>query len=219
MGIQPILLYLNVHFASSSPCSSLCSLQELDTAKAAFVACQTLILRHFPLGPPAVQLRGLDTFPGHRVLFSSVFPGEGRDRLTSFVNELSDVFRQRVGAADRPDQNEWKPHVTVAKTSRQRGRRAEWKLARIEPSAYASVPEQLTDLGEHTLLTLELCAMAGIDDDGYYRRIAVLPMGAGGAVPQVETGPTGDCGSKRERGCNPPSDEGSIKSPRTTCDH
>ena len=154
--------------------------EAVGAATEALGSCAPLVASHFSGSPPRVTLRGLGSF-GASVLFCQIEAGEERERLAKFVAAISELFRARglLGGGDAA----WQPHVTVLKTSAARrdgsgsssksGRKQ--KLLKIPYALWREREDE--ELGTHVLPSLQLCAMAGIGNDGYYRVLSELPFG------------------------------------------
>ena len=122
--------------------------------------------------PPTVAFPGLDSF-GDRVLFARVEDASGDGRLAN-VAAASKLALEAHGFPNQPD---FAPHMTLAKTSKARTRRR-LKIPKAAWAALADAPAA----GTQTLGTIELMAMAGDDGNGGYPVVAAAPLGGGELV-------------------------------------
>ena len=79
-----------------------------------------------------------------------------------------------------PSGSAWAPHLTLLKTSRLPKRSTQRKgrpPPKLPSSAYAELPDDLV-FGEHDLPLLELCAMQGVGEGGYYRVLDAISLEA-----------------------------------------
>ena len=77
-----------------------------------------------------------------------------------------------------PSGSAWTPHLTLLKTSRlpkRSTRRKGRPPPKLPSSAYAELPDDLV-FGEHGLPLLELCAMQGVGEAGYYPILAAASL-------------------------------------------
>ena len=118
--------------------------------------------------PPTVVFPGLDSF-GDRVLFAKVEDASGDGRLAA-VAAASKLALEAHGFPNQPD---FAPHMTLAKTSKARTRRR-LKIPKASWAALADAPAA----GTQTLGTIELMAMAGDDGNGGYPVVAAA-LGGG----------------------------------------
>jgi len=122
--------------------------------------------------PPTVTFPGLDSF-GDRVLFAKVEDASGDGRLAA----VAAASKLALEAHGFPNQPQFAPHVTLAKTSKARTRRR-LKIPKTAWAALADAPAA----GTQTLGTIELTAMAGDDGNGGYPVVAAAPLGGGELV-------------------------------------
>ena len=122
--------------------------------------------------PPTVAFPGLDSF-GDRVLFARVEDASGDGRLAN-VAAASKLALEAHGFPNQPD---FAPHMTLAKTSKARTRRR-LKIPKAAWAALADAPAA----GTQTLGTIELMAMAGDDGNGGYPVVATAALGGGELV-------------------------------------
>jgi 2'-5' RNA ligase len=123
--------------------------------------------------PPTVVFPGLDSF-GDRVLFAKVEDASGDGRLAA-VAAASKLALEAHGFPNQPD---FAPHMTLAKTSKARTRRR----LKIPKTAWAALADAPAADGAQTLGTIELMAMAGDDGNGGYPVVAAAPLGGGELV-------------------------------------
>ena len=129
--------------------------------------------------PPTVTFPGLDSF-GDRVLFAKVEDASGDGRLAN----VAAASKRALEAHGFPNQPDFAPHMTLAKTSKARTRRR-LKIPKAAWAALADAPAA----GTQTLGTIELLAMAGDDGNGGYPVVAAAPLGGGELI--VATPPDG----------------------------
>ena len=129
--------------------------------------------------PPTVTFPGLDSF-GDRVLFARVEDASGDGRLAA----VAAASKRALEAHGFPNQPDFAPHMTLAKTSKARTRRR-LKIPKAAWAALADAPAA----GTQTLGTIELMAMAGDDGNGGYPVVAAVPLGGGELI--VATPPDG----------------------------
>ena len=122
--------------------------------------------------PPTVTFPGLDSF-GDRVLFAKVEDASGDGRLAN----VAAASKRALEAHGFPNQPDFAPHMTLAKTSKARTRRR-LKIPKASWAALADAPAA----GTQTLGTIELMAMAGDDGSGGYPVVAAAPLGGGELV-------------------------------------
>ena len=122
--------------------------------------------------PPTVIFPGLDSF-GDRVLFAKVEDASGDGRLAA----VAAASKRALEAHGFPNQPDFAPHMTLAKTSKARTRRR-LKIPKAAWAALADAPAA----GTQTLGTIELMAMAGDDGNGGYPVVAAVPLGGGELV-------------------------------------
>ena len=122
--------------------------------------------------PPTVIFPGLDSF-GDRVLFAKVEDASGDGRLAA----VAAASKRALEAHGFPNQPDFAPHMTLAKTSKARTRRR-LKIPKAAWAALADAPAA----GTQTLGTIELMAMAGDDGSGGYPVVAAAPLGGGELV-------------------------------------
>ena len=122
--------------------------------------------------PPTVAFPGLDSF-GDRVLFARVEDASGDGRLAN-VAAASKLALEAHGFPNQPD---FAPHMTLAKTSKARTRRR-LKIPKASWAALADAPVA----GTQTLGTIELLSMVGDDGNGGYPVVAAAPLGGGELV-------------------------------------
>ena len=123
--------------------------------------------------PPTVVFPGLDSF-GDRVLFAKVEDASGDGRLAA-VAAASKLALEAHGFPNQPD---FAPHMTLAKTSKARTRRR----LKIPKASWAALADAPAADGAQTLGTIELMAMAGDDGTGGYPVVAAAPLGGGELV-------------------------------------
>ena len=122
--------------------------------------------------PPTVVFPGLDSF-GDRVLFAKVEDASDDGRLAA----VAAASKRALEAHGFPNQPDFAPHVTLAKTSKARTRRR-LKILKTAWAALADAPVA----GTQTLGTIELMAMAGDDGNGGYPVVATAALGGGELV-------------------------------------
>ena len=123
--------------------------------------------------PPTVVFPGLDFF-GDRVLFAKVEDASGDGRLAA----VAAAPKRALEAHGFPNQPQFAPHMTLAKTSKARTRRR----LKIPKAAWAALADAPAADGAQTLGTIELMAMAGDDGTGGYPVVAAAPLGGGELV-------------------------------------
>jgi 2'-5' RNA ligase len=119
--------------------------------------------------PPTVVFPGLDSF-GDRVLFAKVEDASGDGRLAA----VAAASKLALEAHGFPNQPQFAPHMTLAKTSKARTRRR-LKIPKASWAALADAPAA----GTQTLGTIELLSMVGDDGNGGYPVVAAVPLGGG----------------------------------------
>ena len=122
--------------------------------------------------PPTVVFPGLDSF-GDRVLFARVEDASGDGRLAA----VAAASKRALEAYGFPNQPDFAPHMTLAKTSKARTRRR-LKIPKAAWAALADAPAA----GTQTLGTIELLSMVGDDGSGGYPVVAAAPLGGGELV-------------------------------------
>ena len=122
--------------------------------------------------PPTVTFPGLDSF-GDRVLFAKVEDASGDGRLAA----VATASKRALEAHGFPNQPDFAPHMTLAKTSKARTRRR-LKIPKAAWAALADAPAA----GTQTLGTIELLSMVGDDGSGGYPVVAAAPLGGGELV-------------------------------------
>ena len=122
--------------------------------------------------PPTVTFPGLDSF-GDRVLFAKVEDASGDGRLAA----VAAASKRALEAHGFPNQPDFAPHMTLAKTSKARTRRR-LKIPKASWAALADAPAA----GTQTLGTIELLSMVGDDGSGGYPVVAAAPLGGGELV-------------------------------------
>ena len=122
--------------------------------------------------PPTVAFPGLDSF-GDRVLFAKVEDASGDGRLAN----VAAASKRALEAHGFPNQPDFAPHMTLAKTSKARTRRR-LKIPKAAWAALADAPAA----GTQTLGTIELLSMVGDDGNGGYPVVAAAPLGGGELV-------------------------------------
>ena len=123
--------------------------------------------------PPTVIFPGLDSF-GDRVLFARVEDASGDGRLAA----VAAASKRALEAHGFPNQPDFAPHMTLAKTSKARTRRR----LKIPKASWAALADAPAADGAQTLGTIELMAMAGDDGNGGYPVVAAAPLGGGELV-------------------------------------
>ncbi len=123
--------------------------------------------------PPTVIFPGLDSF-GDRVLFAKVEDASGDGRLAA----VAAASKRALEAHGFPNQPDFAPHMTLAKTSKARTRRR----LKIPKASWAALADAPAADGAQTLGTIELMAMAGDDGTGGYPVVAAAPLGGGELV-------------------------------------
>ena len=123
--------------------------------------------------PPTVAFPGLDSF-GDRVLFARVEDASGDGRLAA----VAAASKRALEAHGFPNQPDFAPHMTLAKTSKARTRRR----LKIPKASWAALADAPAADGAQTLGTIELMAMAGDDGNGGYPVVAAAPLGGGELV-------------------------------------
>ena len=143
----------------------------IERALGAFAACDSLVQ---PLPPPRIRLNGLGSF-GSNVIYAAAEPSTALDRIAVLVDGVRRVFDEH-GLAPPPAQaSSWTPHLTLLKTSRVKSRVAKGRPPpKLPPTAYADVLAEDRDFGMHLIPRLELCAMSGQGEGGYYPVLASL---------------------------------------------
>ena len=133
--------------------------------------------------PPTVVFPGLDSF-GDRVLFAKVEDASGDGRLEA-VAAASKLALEAHGFPNQPD---FAPHMTLAKTSKARTRRR----LKIPKASWAALADAPAANGAQTLGTIELMAMAGDDGNGGYPVVAAAALGGGGKIETISDGATAE---------------------------
>jgi len=123
--------------------------------------------------PPTVVFPGLDSF-GDRVLFAKVEDASDDGRLAA----VAAASKRALEAHGFPNQPQFAPHMTLAKTSKARTRRR----LKIPKAAWAALADAPAADGAQTLGTIELLSMAGDDGSGGYPVVAAAPLGGGELV-------------------------------------
>ena len=123
--------------------------------------------------PPTVTFPGLDSF-GDRVLFAKVEDASGDGRLAA----VAAASKRALEAHGFPNQPDFAPHMTLAKTSKARTRRR----LKIPKTAWAALADAAAADGAQTLGTIELLSMVGNDGRGGYPVVAAAPLGGGELV-------------------------------------
>ena len=123
--------------------------------------------------PPTVIFPGLDSF-GDRVLFAKVEDASGDGRLAA----VAAASKRALEAHGFPNQPQFAPHMTLAKTSKARTRRR----LKIPKAAWAALADAPAADGAQTLGTIELLSMVGDDGNGGYPVVAAAPLGGGELV-------------------------------------
>ena len=118
--------------------------------------------------PPTVVFPGLDSF-GDRVLFAKVEDASDDGRLAA----VAAASKRALEAHGFPNQPQFAPHMTLAKTSKARTRRR----LKIPKAAWAALADAPAADGAQTLGTIELLSMAGDDGSGGYPVVAAAPLG------------------------------------------
>ena len=139
--------------------------------------------------PPTVVFPGLDSF-GERVLFAKVEDASGDGRLAA----VAAASKRALEAHGFPNQPDFAPHMTLAKTSKARTRRR-LKIPKAAWAALADAPAA----GTQTLGTIELMAMAGDDGNGGYPVVAAAPLGGGGELVTPSDGATVEVSAPRSK--------------------
>ena len=140
--------------------------------------------------PPTVVFPGLDSF-GDRVLFAKVEDASGDGRLAN-VAAASKLALEAHGFPNQPD---FAPHMTLAKTSKARTRRR----LKIPKAAWAALADAPAADGAQTLGTIELMAMAGDDGNGGYPVVAAAALGGGGKTEAPSDGATVEVSAPRSK--------------------
>ena len=148
------------------------------TAAALLASCADAMAEHFPEGC-AVELDGLASFPGNKVVFIDVAHGPTRERLCSFAAAVGAPLRE--GAHALPPEwlvdSPFVPHATVYKLSNARRRKKRDgppQLKRFPPELWASHKD--TPWGKVAFDCVELSAMQGRPAGGYYVQEAAVPF-------------------------------------------
>ena len=139
--------------------------------------------------PPTVVFPGLDSF-GERVLFAKVEDASGDGRLAA----VAAASKRALEAHGFPNQPDFAPHMTLAKTSKARTRRR-LKIPKAAWAALADAPAA----GTQTLGTIELMAMAGDDGNGGYPVVAAAPLGGDGKIETPSDGATVEVSAPRSK--------------------
>jgi 2'-5' RNA ligase len=140
--------------------------------------------------PPTVFFPGLDSF-GERVLFAKVEDASGDGRLAA----VAAASKRALEAHGFPNQPDFAPHMTLAKTSKARTRRR----LKIPKAAWAALADAPAANGAQTLGTIELMAMAGDDGNGGYPVVAAAPLGGGGELVTPSDGATVEVSAPRSK--------------------
>ena len=124
--------------------------------------------------PQRLHLHGVGTFK-RQVLFFDIEEGKERDKLAVLANSLRDAFVSE-GLLEASDQDAFKPHVTVAKLSKLRGKDRK-AFSKFPPS----LVESLRDIGagvagEENPLCVRLCRIQGRKAGEYYPILAEVPL-------------------------------------------
>jgi 2'-5' RNA ligase len=165
----------------------------IQAAIMALQQCQELVMER-GRAPPRVHLKGLGHF-GQRVCYASLLDNEECDELRRLVASTERVFHDAglltVAEPTSDAASSWMPHLTLLKTSKaqqqqQRSRRGRGRGSqrsqppRIRPAAYTSLATaedgRLVDFGVHELREMQLCAMSGVGEDGFYRILASIDL-------------------------------------------
>ena len=163
----------------------------IQAATMALQQCQELVMER-GRAPPRVHLKGLGHF-GQRVCYASLLDNEECDELRRLVASTERVFHDAglltVAEPTSDAASSWMPHLTLLKTSKaqqQRSRRGRGRGSqrsqppRIRPVAYTSLATaedgRLVDFGAHELREMQLCAMSGVGEDGFYRILASIDL-------------------------------------------
>ena len=163
---------------------------EIARARQALHKCATLL----PGRPPCISVKGLGVF-GRDVVFAEIEPSLDLSRVSSLVEASSHVFAEELGtpAVAVVNAGKWEAHLTLLKTSRVKGRRGPKPCL---PSVQARRGDD--NFGMHELGALELCAMVGTGDEGYYPVLERVQIGAsvaadckGGGAGSVQGGGRG----------------------------
>ena len=148
------------------------------TAAALRASCADAMAVHFPEGC-AVELDGLASFPGNKVVFVNVAEGPTRERLCSFAAAVGAPLRG--GAHALPPEwlvdSPFVPHATVYKLSNARRRKKRDgppQLKRFPPELWASHKD--TPWGQVYFECVELSAMQGRPTGEYYLQEAAVPF-------------------------------------------
>lgn len=169
------------------------SSDDIAKAQQALRACSSLLVDG---AAPRVRLRGLGAFR-RDVIFAQIEASPDSRRVAHLVSECARIFMQHLGA-DVFDGclGTWTAHLTLLKTSRVKmyGKRpvgSKPTLPTLEQLAssgtglfadHADANGVVGDLGgldfgTHELGSLELCAMAGLGEAGYYPVLEQVPIG------------------------------------------
>ena len=110
------------------------------------------------------------------MLFARVEDASGDGRLAA----VAAASKRALEAHGFPNQPDFAPHMTLAKTSKARATRRRLKIPKASWAALADAPA--AD-GTQTLGTIELMAMAGDDGNGLsYPVVAAAALGGGALV-------------------------------------
>mmetsp|Transcript_19991 Transcript_19991/g.46118 ORF Transcript_19991/g.46118 Transcript_19991/m.46118 type:complete len:309 (-) Transcript_19991:1-927(-) len=166
---------------------------DIERAQQALRECAALL----PGGPhaPHIRVRGLGAF-GRDVVFAAVEPGHELGRIGALVEASARLFVDRCGmaAAAHLRAGQWTAHLTLLKTSRVRSRR------RPKPCLPTIHTHRDVDFGTHGVWSLELCAMVGRGEAGYYPVLESVLLGAPSAADGGGQGSSGEDGASEGGG-------------------
>lgn len=109
------------------------------------------------------------------VLYAEPLPDNTILALNRLTQLISNAFieHELLGNDERYKLVEWKPHVTIAKTSadRKRGR-----YLKIRDTDCEGLDRHFNDMIRCPLSTIDLLSMTEIDEDGYYKSVASISL-------------------------------------------
>eukprot|EP00899_Mesostigma_viride_P024231 jgi/Mesvir1/4993/Mv18035-RA.1 len=119
------------------------------------------------------RLCGLGSF-GNQVLFLTLEDGAAKDRICEMASLARAHFKARGITREDEEEDEFKPHITVAKLSKMKPwQRKKQKLAFPQDLLDPATP----DAGSVPVAYLDLCSMVAPKQvDGYYKVLASVPL-------------------------------------------
>lgn len=158
------------------------TLQEDNVEKAAKVLneCQPLIDELFCECLFELRFRSFGSFRKN-VLFTHPEQSPTLDTLRILTQRLKEKFVEHNLLLEASD--DWKPHVTIAKTSadRKNGRKL-----KIKAEDYDGLQDILDNIGV-PLTTVDLLSMQEMDESGYYKSYASVELRKAVAIEQAQS--------------------------------